>query len=143
MNTSEEGAGKIPAPAQSSAKGELETILDGSFLDLRFIQDGVEKTERIKCRKISIQKMDVLGKVWGRMQLEVACYIDRPVEFVESLTDQSFEAAMSEGRRLNFPSFKTWFGWQTETAQALGNSDLMKSAMSLAVSEAIKGVSQP
>jgi hypothetical protein len=138
MRPGQEPEGTVPAPA--SAKGELETILDGTFLELTRIESGLSITDRVKVRKISIQKMDVLGKAWGKMQQEVCCYIDRPLDYVESLTEESFIAAMSEGRRLNFPSFAIWFKWQSETAQALGNSDLMQKAMSLAVVEAVKGI---
>lgn len=148
MDSRAESAGTVPAPA--SAKGELETMLDGVFHDLtRTVDVPAESgkggttqlvTERVKVRKISIQKMDMLGKAWGKMQQEVCVYIDKDIEYVEQLTEESFIAAMSEGRRLNFPSYQKWFAWQQQTAEALGNTEVMQKAMSAAVEAALRSV---
>ena len=108
-------------------RNEYETIIDGVFEEMQFVipasDEGVKptiQTERIKIRKISIQKMDELSRAWGKPAREVAVYLNIDPARVDQLTEKSFETAMQEGRRLNFPSFAKWWKWQAQTLEAFG-----------------------
>lgn len=120
----------LPTPGATLGGTELERVLDGTFAQLSFNEHDpaapdkpLVVTERVKIKKISIQRMDMFAKAFGNFPAEVAVYIDRPAERVAQLTDEAFTVAMQEGRRLNFTSFETWFRWQSETLKGLGQGN--------------------
>lgn len=119
MNTPE-----TPTTTPDKAPGsELEMLIDGTMMTVSFrtSEPGqIAQTERVKVRKIPICDMDELGRGFGKAKQEVSIYCGKAVEWVERLDDDSFAAAMSEGRRLNFTSFKKWFQWQQDTLDAMG-----------------------
>lgn len=107
-------------PAQQS---DLVRLLDGKKIpgQLRATEEGKAPQDiELFVRKIPICDMETLGRVWGKYKMEVAVYVDRDVNFAQSLSDETFGAVLEEGRRLNFTSFEKWFSWQQETLRAMG-----------------------
>lgn len=116
---------------------DSEMLLDGKMIPVTFrpVAKGQPPTPgmEIKVRKIPICDMEPLGRAFGKNLPEVACYLDRDEEFVRTLSDESFIAAMSEGRRLNFMSFKKWWEWQEQTLDALGQKEAGESLVAKVV----------
>lgn len=121
-------------PADQSGKAsDSEMLLDGKKLRVSF-RDGSPEQE-VLVRKIPICDMDPLGRAFGKNLPEVCVYCDKPEEWVRNLSDDSFIAAMSEGRRLNFTSFKKWWEWQEQTLDALGQKEAGESLVAKVVAK--------
>lgn len=115
----------IDGTAPTQPANELAMLLDGTKLPgkLRPKAEGEQPQDvDLFVRKIPICDMDCLARSWGKYKAEVATYLDRDMNFAQSLTDESFAAVLEEGRRLNFTSFEKWFKWQGQTLEALGQS---------------------
>ena len=122
-------------------KNTLSAVLDGTSIDVQHVDGALTKDLRI--RKIPLRDLPKLGRVWGNEADEVALYADKTPAWVEKLTEESFEAAIEEGRRLNFQSFKRYFARQSQVIEALGQNPaitemLSKVAKDLAASESQK-----
>ena len=102
---------------------DFETLLDGKQVELHYL-DGT--SEFVLIRKIGIRKLSVLAQVWGNEPKEIALYAGKNEAWVETLTDESFETAIEEGRLLNTKAFAKWFRRQAQTMEALGQSPMIK-----------------
>lgn len=96
---------------------QLATLVAANEIEVAH-QDG--RKELVRIRKVPIRSMDRLAKVWGQPAKEVAVYADKDSAWVESLTDDSFEAVMEGGRGLNFSSFRKWYRWAEQSLEAVG-----------------------
>lgn len=113
----------IDQTATTQPTNEVAMLLDGTKLPgkLRPKAEGKAPEEiDLFVRKIPICDMECLARVWGKYTAEVATYLERDMNFVKTLSDETFTAVLEEGRRLNFTSFEKWFSWQGQTLKALG-----------------------
>lgn len=102
------------------ATPELENLIDGKVIDVKKT-DG--STEKMRVRKIPIFDMEPLGRTFGKYVGEAALYLGTDEKFVRTLTEDSFGTVIEEGRKINFPSFKRWWGWQEQTLDGLGERE--------------------
>lgn len=113
-------------PTAAPAGSDIAILQDGTFLNLQFLSgEGDTKqieTVEVKIRKVPLRNMDKLARAWGTPEKEMQIYTDMPADTINRLSDESFAAAFEEGRRLNRPFFKRWFGWQQETLEAVGQA---------------------
>lgn len=96
---------------------EIEILMGGREITVAHA-DG--RTETIKVRKVPIRHLDRLGRAWGKEAEEVAVYADRKPEWVDTLTDESFEQIIEIGRELNEVPFAKWFKRQEKALEAIG-----------------------
>ena len=118
--------------AEAAAKAELENIIDGVKIPVRHRKTGPNQSplnEEILVRKIPICDLDPLGRAFGSYPKEVAVYADKDEAWAKSLDDESFEAVLEEGRRLNFHKLEKWFKWQDATVKAINASGLDSNAV--------------
>jgi hypothetical protein len=88
-----------------------EVLADGTNIKVFYASD--RPPEILKIRKISRENFPVLadailGDISGEYP-EAGCYGGRDAVWAKSLSEESFEAVMQEGRRLNFTRFGAWF----------------------------------
>lgn len=123
---------------------EITDLMDGVKLPVSFKAKPGEtpKTAEIFVRRIPICDMEGLSKAWGKPKFEVAIYCDQPLQWVETLSEDSFIEVMDKGRQLNFTSYAKWFGWQMQTMQALGQGDAMGEIMKEVTAKAKEIASQ-
>lgn len=117
---------------QAAQRLELENIIDGVKIPVTYRRktaQDVPTTEEILVRKIPICDLDPLGRAFGTYSKEVAVYAERDEVWAKSLSDESFEAVLEEGRRLNFHKLEKWFGWQDATVKAINSSGLDSNAV--------------
>lgn len=111
-----------------------ETLYDGTDLPVTLL-DG--STRMVKVRKISRKAFPAFASTFGDEDLEVAFYLGEPANgngapsIVEQLTEESFDAVMQEGHRLNFTRFGHWFGRQYQRLELMKASGAVTTAISL------------
>lgn len=89
-----------------------ETLQDGTKIQVTFDTPDIETPpEWVKVRKCPRGDfVEFAGALLGHDEIaEAAFYIEKTPAYVNSLSDESFEAVMQEGRRLNFTRFRSWF----------------------------------
>jgi hypothetical protein len=100
---------KLPETPQEIA----EVLADGVNLRVEFSDQNVAPTI-VKVRKVARRDFPIMAdailNAVADETAEAAFYCDRTPAWAESLSDESFEAVMREGRRLNFTRFSAWFG---------------------------------
>jgi hypothetical protein len=107
-------------------QAQVEKLVDGAEIEVsRQNGAGIVK-ESILIRKIPIRKLGQMGQVYGQEPLEVSLYTDKDEAWMESLTDDSFEAVLQEGRRLNRPSFDRWLQRQRENVKLMVAAGIIK-----------------
>jgi hypothetical protein len=110
-----------------------ETLYDGLDVTVRH-KDG--RSEAVKVRKIPRSEFHAYSEIVARMEpdesAECAYYVGRDPQWSGSLHDESFDLIMSEGQRLNFPSFAAWFRRQAAKLELVRNrNDLVEQSMRL------------
>jgi len=108
------------------AKQEFETLYDGTDLTL---MTKTREVSVVKVRKLPVIEMPRLGLVFDDEAREIALYCGQSPEWAAGLDDDSFEAAIEEGRRLNFPHFAKWQARRAQARELLNtkqNSEMMK-----------------
>ena len=101
----------MEAPTNTAAQVN-ELLYDGADLVVAF-EDG-RAPETVKVRKIPRKDFQQLATRWLSEEGECAFYLDRDPSFAEALTEESFDAVMQEGRRLNFTRFSNWLRRQMQ-----------------------------
>lgn len=109
-----------------SEKTEFATIAGGTELDVLFT-DG--RAERVMVRQLPIRHLGRLGAAWGNEAREIDVYCDKPGGWSESLADESFEAVIEEGRRLNFTRFSKWQERQAQVELVLEKNPAKRELM--------------
>jgi hypothetical protein len=120
----------------TDAKREFEILNDGSQVEVTYIS-GLK--EVVKIRKVPIRDMQSLARAWGQEDKEIPVYTQRPAEWAQTLIDESWEAVMEEGRRLNADPFGRWFSRQTKALEVMGKT----SAVSKIVEQAMLQAQRP
>lgn len=115
----------------------FEVLNDGVVMELQTEGQPI----RIKVRKIAQGRLSELSQAMGNMSDETgeaACYLGLSLEAFEALklTDESFDAVMQEGRRLNFTRFKNYLARRVEL-MALSNQ-MPQSLMDAAAQAVVK-----
>ena len=76
-------------------------------------QDSSRPSESVLVRKVPRHELNSIAvavmEAKGDEVCEASVYVDRPIEWIQSLSDESFDAVMQEGRRLNWARFSAWF----------------------------------
>ena len=109
----------LPATPQAV----FETIYDGADLEVEF-KSGEKK--RVKVRKVSQKNLPQLADAF-RVTVEegegpeIMVYLSWKSEQVEQLTDESQDAVMQEGRRLNFTRFKNFLARRVQFVNLMGD----------------------
>jgi hypothetical protein len=118
-----------------TAKEVAETLQDGCQIQVQHL-DG--STEWIKVRRIPrnefVQYAQTLATVADETD-ECAFLAGKTAEWINTLTDDSFEAVMQEGRRLNFSRFEPW--WHRQVAK-LNLAKIDAPAIKAAVERALR-----
>lgn len=121
-------------------KHEFEVLNGGTQIEVSFREDQKTKetppNEIIKIRKVPIRDMQSLARAWGQEDKEIPVYTQRSTEWTQTLTDESWEAVMEEGRRLNEAPFGRWFARQTKALEAMNQSSAVKAAIQQALLKA-------
>jgi hypothetical protein len=108
MNPSTEPKLELPR----TPKEVSETLQDGNQMRVTF-EDPARAPEWVRVRKIPrnefVHLADAIMNAVHDEYPEAACYCGKTPEWAQALTDESFEAVMQEGRRLNFSRFRSWF----------------------------------
>lgn len=120
----------IPSPEE-----QFKIINGGADVQVRFADPALE-SEWVKVKKLSIREMPRLGSTMGDEFREVAFYVGKTVEWVESLEDDSFEALIKEGRDINFTKFDNWYQRQKRLLKTLGHQGVVDEALKAAVESA-------
>ena len=109
-----------------SQKQNWEILYGGADIDITRIKQPETSdqkpelvNERVKVRKVPLRKMTELATVWGTVEKELQIYVDKPVEWFDSLTDESALEILKEGRRLNEKTFADWFRLQNQAAAVI------------------------
>jgi hypothetical protein len=111
-----------------------ETLYDGTDLQVSLL-DGTQRT--VKVRKISRRDLAAFANCFGDEEREAAFYLGcsthgpEDAGLVEQLTEESFDAVMQEGHRLNFTRFSRWFVRQHQRLQVMGESGAVQTALKL------------
>lgn len=117
-----------------------EVLADGTNIKVAY--ENGRPPEIIKVKKISRDNFALLADaILGDIQAEypeAACYCGRDVEWARSLTEESFEAVMQEGRRLNFTRFNAWFARRQAVIGMSGIQEPMLKKVQETVEQALK-----
>lgn len=102
---------------------DFETLNDGAHATVMF--SNSDDIEGVKVRKLPIRRMSELGMVWGREEQEIALYVERhegkvDSAWLESLTDESWNTLIEEGRRVNFTRFAAYLKRHKQAMKAMG-----------------------
>lgn len=82
-------------------------------------------------RKVAFLKLQPLALSWGNFEREAEVYTGMVTAQVENLSDETQQAVIKEGRRLNFTALSAYMEAQEQTVKAMGGgsqqlADLMK-----------------
>jgi hypothetical protein len=108
-----------------TAKEAHEVLYDGADL-LVTLRDQSRRT--VKVRKISRKDFPAFAAGWGNEEAEAAFYLGEE-KLVQELSDESFDAVMEEGRRLNFTLFSNWFKRQYQKLSLLKSDGLVETVL--------------
>lgn len=104
---------------------QFETLSDGVAVTVK-LRNGQGFTEEIvTCRKLPIRQMTTLAQAWTKEVLELKLFVQRKTgevsdEWMDNLTDESWDALIKEGRRTNFFRFNAFFERQKAALMAMG-----------------------
>lgn len=104
---------------------QFETLAGGVSVTVN-LHNGQGLTEEIvTCRKLPIRQMPALAQAWTKEVLELKLYVQRSSgeiddKWMDNLTDESWEALIKEGRRMNFFRFNAFFERQKAALMAMG-----------------------
>ncbi|MGV3773629.1 MAG: hypothetical protein ACO1QB_12055 [Verrucomicrobiales bacterium] len=76
-------------------------------------------TDTISVRKVRLHNADELARVFGDLEKEAVVYVDKPAEWIQTITDESLIAILIEGRRLNVQTLRAWMSLQQESIDVL------------------------
>lgn len=114
-------------------------IYDGTDLPVKFRPKAPGQPpppeEVIKVRKCPAFDIAKLASKWGKELEEVAFYAGHNTDWAKTLDDDSYEAVLEEGRRLNSPSVTKYFARAKGTLAALGQSETLDRAIAKAVEQ--------
>ena len=112
------------ATAEHQQKSSIEILLDGNEIT---VTKQNKEVELVHVRKISMRHIQRVGRAIGKGEAEeIELYTEKPPEWVDSLTDESFEAALKEGRRLNFTQGVGWLLRQNQFMSLMSDSPEVK-----------------
>lgn len=98
----------------------IEALADGTMMSVMLRkEDGSHEKVTVKVRKVPMRLMFLLINAWSKEAEEIAVYCDRPLGWVNQLADESWDAVMEEGRRLNFSRFERSFARQQQAIAAM------------------------
>lgn len=100
----------------NETKETVETIFDGTVQPIEF-KDGSKST--IKVRKVPMLKMGLMAQNVGTEEKELCFYLDVDSKFLTTVTDESLEVLLLEGRRLNFPQFQRYTARQQQVTEVV------------------------
>lgn len=123
-------------PAIPTPEKQFEILAGGTEVIVHYKAGG--DAERIKVRKIAIRDIGKLADVLGKEDQEVAFYCGKDLEWVELLHDDSFEALIEEGRRLNFTRYTKWAKRQMDLLKAMGQDGKLQRIFDEATDKAVK-----
>lgn len=107
----------------STPQAVYEVIYDGADCELE-MKDGTKK--RVRVRKVSQKNLPQLADAM-RLSMEqgeipeIMVYLSWTAEQVEQLADESQDAVMQEGRRLNFTRFKNFLARRVQFVNLMGD----------------------
>ncbi len=131
--TNETDAIKLPETAQEVA----ETLADGTNISIELTNGNREivKVRRIPRREFT--KFAPLAFVSlapdSDETPEAAYYLDKSLEFAQSMTEDSLDAVLMEGRRLNFSRFASWANQRAELLKMMQGKAPTLSALVTAI----------
>lgn len=134
-------------------KNDFATIYDGTDLEVSYrpqaglVASGADAAvdtkgqerkpnEVIKVRKCPAFDIAKLAAKWGKEMEEVVFYTGRDEKWAQSISDESYEAVLEEGRRLNIPSVTKYFKRAKGTLDALGQGEKLEQATERLVAKA-------
>lgn len=102
-------------------------------------EEGVgPRREIVKVKKIGMADMALYAEVITQESKEVALLTGKDEAWVRELDDDSFEALIEEGRRLNFPRFSRFWKRRLDMLAAMGQSKVLDSAMAKAAEAMVR-----
>jgi hypothetical protein len=130
----------------ASAERHFEILNDGTEIGVHLTKhpnevmttiNGVEVPaagiERVKVRKVALRDIQKLSEVLGNEISEIMVMTGKEQAWVESLDDDSFEALIEEGRRLNFSRCSKWLKRRMDLLKAMGQGTVFDRAVETAV----------
>lgn len=118
---------------------EIEILADGVLLPVKFKPGpgGVAAKEHVKVWILGMSEMPILGAAMGDEAKEIAVVTKKDAAWVATLDDDSFEALIEEGRRLNFTRFGKYWKRQMDLLKAMGQGDAVGAALAKALEKAL------
>lgn len=89
-----------------NSKREFEILNGGAEIEVT-LNDG--RTEKVKVLDIPVRRRAEIGEAIGRGETEeVQLYTGRKLDWIDSLTPESFDKIIEEGHRLNLTKGTAW-----------------------------------
>jgi hypothetical protein len=111
----------------------FEILADGSMIAVTFRGDEtgkpVREREIVKVKKMGMADMPLLAEVITAEAKEIALLTGKDEAWVKDLDDDSFEALIEEGRRLNFTRFSKFWKRRMDLLTAMGQKGVLDAAM--------------
>lgn len=118
--------------APATPQAVHETLYDGADVPVAF-KDGQRSI--VKVRKLARSEFALLSAIVmddseSAEFMEAALYCGKDSSWAIQLTEESLDAVLQEGTRLNFPSFARWFRRRARVPRLIsGQEELVKAAM--------------
>lgn len=111
----------------------FEILADGTLVPVTFrLAEGdkpVREREIVKVKKLGMADMPLLAEVITVEAKEVGLLTGKDEAWVKDLDDDSFEALIEEGRRLNFTRFSKFWKRRMDLLKAMGQQGVLDAAM--------------
>lgn len=114
-------------------ENHFEILADGSMVPVTFRSNEsgkpVREREIVKVKKLGMAEMPLLAEVITHEANEIALLTGKDTAWVKDLDDDSFEALIEEGRRLNFTRFSKFWKRRMDLLAAMGQKGVLDAAM--------------
>ena len=111
----------------------FEILADGTLVPVTFrlgeADKPVREREIVKVKKLGMADMPLLAEVITVEAKEVGLLTGKDEAWVKDLDDDSFEALIEEGRRLNFTRFSKFWKRRMDLLKAMGQQGVLDAAM--------------
>ena len=106
----------------ATTKKQIETLTDGASIEVTGRDNGTVRS--VKVRKLSILDIGKLARASTRGEAdEIAIYLDLPITSLTQFSDESLEAILEEGRRLNFPQCRRYWARQRQLNEVITSEE--------------------
>lgn len=135
-----------PPPPPPNGLSEFEILSDGSMMTVRFKPNAKGESpldQVVKVWKLGMAEMPILGAAMGNEVREIMVVTKTNEAWVQSVDDDSFEALIEEGRRLNFTRFSRYWKRQTDLLKAMGQGGVVEHAVNRAMEKVLAKTETP